>query len=160
MKIKNLFLILGSILAIFVIIEHQALWNNGSLILANIAHDTWYYRGDSKWVIRYNEAIWLSQNGKYTEAKFLLTPLLNDTSVPNKAEVSELYGDLIYWSSGSIQDTLRMYERSIEFTPSDRVIEKIAYIKKNVLKGQRIFTNYYIYESSLNEFINRNKNSL
>ena len=36
----------------------------------------------------------------------------------------------------------------------------IAYIKKNVLRGQRIFTNYDIYESSLNEFINPNKNSL
>lgn len=93
-------------------------------------HNSWYYQGDSKWVIRYNEAIWLSQNRKYTEAKFLLTPLLNDTSIPKKAEVSELYGDLIYSSSGSIWDSIRMYERSLEFQPSERVVKKIAYIKK------------------------------
>ncbi len=117
-------------LGIFVLIEHQTLWNNGSLILANIYHDIRYYRGDSKWITRYNEAIWLSQNGKYTEAKFLLTPLLNDMSISKKAEVSELYGDLIYSSSWSIQDTLRMYERSLEFRASERVSKKIAYIKK------------------------------
>lgn len=50
--------------------------------------------------------------------------------IPKKAEVSELYGDLIYSSSGSIWDSVRMYERSLEFQASERVVKKIAYIKK------------------------------
>jgi hypothetical protein len=33
----------------------------------------------------------------------------------------------------------------------------ISYIKNGVLNGRRIFNNYYIYESSLREFIEKNK---
>jgi hypothetical protein len=36
----------------------------------------------------------------------------------------------------------------------------ISYIKKGVLKGRRIFNNYYLYESSLREFIEENKENL
>lgn len=36
----------------------------------------------------------------------------------------------------------------------------ISYIKKGVLKGRRIFNNYYLYESSLREFIEENKMNL
>lgn len=68
-------------------------------------------------------------------------------------------------------DPGRQIDKLIKLGQAEQIMKKvmspvpsrptlIAYIKKNVLKGQRIFTNYYIYESSLNEFINRNKNSL
>jgi tetratricopeptide (TPR) repeat protein len=80
-------------------------------------------------VSRYNDAIWLSNSGRYTEAKALLAPLLNDTNISKKSEIAELYGDLIYTTSGSIDDTIRMYERSLSFSPSDRVTTKIAYIR-------------------------------
>lgn len=88
-----------------------------------------HYSGDPAWVSRYNEAIWLANSGRYIEAKSLLAPLLNDTSIARKSEIAELYGDLIYTMSGSIDDTIRMYERSLSFSPSDRVITKIAYIR-------------------------------
>lgn len=99
----------------------------------NMTHDTTWYHGDDMWITRYNEAIWLSQNGQYKDAKILLTPLLNDTTIARKAEIAELYGDLIYSSSGSSGDTIRMYERSLTFAPSERVQYKIDYLK-NPLK--------------------------
>lgn len=46
-----------------------------------------------------------------------------------KAEVSELYGDLIYSTSGSLDDVIRMYDRSLSSASSERVTAKIAYIK-------------------------------
>lgn len=88
-----------------------------------------HYSGDPSWVMRYNQAIWLSQSGQYLDAKTLLAPLINDTTLSKKSEVAELYGDLIYHSSGSLDDILRMYERSLSFAPSDRIIDKIAYLK-------------------------------
>ena len=36
----------------------------------------------------------------------------------------------------------------------------ISYIKNGVLSGKRIFNNYYIYESSLQEFIEKNKKEI
>lgn len=82
------------------------------------------------WVSRYNEAIWKSNSGQYSDAKRILAPLLNDTNVTKKAEVSELYGDLIYSMSGPVDDSIHMYERSLSFSLSDRVHRKIAYIQQ------------------------------
>ncbi len=79
---------------------------------------------------RYNEAIWLSGSGRYSEAKTLLAPLLNDTTIEQKSEIAELYGDLIHSTSGTLDDTIHMYERSLSFAPSDRVTDKIEYIKQ------------------------------
>lgn len=81
-------------------------------------------------MIHYNEAIWRSGSGQYADAKRILAPLLNDTTVNKKAEIAELYGDLIYSTSGSLDDTIHMYERSLSFAPSDRVTAKIVYIKQ------------------------------
>ncbi len=117
-------------LAVFVVIEREAIIRNGSLIYANIARDMTHYNGDPAWVSRYNEAIWLSGSGRYSEAKVLLAPLLNDTTIERKSEIAELYGDLIYSTSGTLDDTIHMYERSLSFSPSDRVTTKIAYIKQ------------------------------
>ena len=78
---------------------------------------------------RYNEAIWLSGSGRYSEAKTLLAPLLNDTTIMRRSEIAELYADLIYSTSGSLDDTIRMYDRSLSFSPSYRVTTKIAYIR-------------------------------
>lgn len=82
--------------------------------------------------MRYNEAIWLSQNGKYTEAKSLIAPLLNTINISKRAEVAELYGDIIYYSSGSIDDTISMYERALSINPNDRIIYKIRTIKSKL----------------------------
>ena len=111
-------------------IERAALTANISLIMANMARDMSQYVGGPTWVVRYNQAIWLSGSGRYTEAKSLITPLLNDTNIVKRAEVSELYGDILYHSSGTLDDVIRMYERSLSYAPSDRVIAKIEYINR------------------------------
>ncbi len=103
---------------------------NGSLILADLNRDISWYRGDTTWVMRYNEALWLSQNGKYTEAKTLIAPLLNNPNISKRAEVAELYGDIIYSSSWTIDDTISMYERALSINPSDRLKYKIISIKQ------------------------------
>jgi hypothetical protein len=129
LKIKIL-LILVSVLTVFIVAERESLIINSSLIYANLTHDMTHYSGDPAWVTRYNEAIWMASSGRYTDAKTLLAPLLNDTNISKKAEVAELYGDLIYTTSGSLDDVIHMYERSLSFAPSDRVTIKISYIKK------------------------------
>lgn len=115
--------------AVFVVTERSSLLTGSSLILANLTHDMAHYSGGPAWVVRYNEAIWLSGSGRYAEAKTLLAPLLNDTTIEKRADIAELYGDLIYTTSGSIDDTIHMYNRSLSFSSSDRLIAKIAYIK-------------------------------
>ena len=132
MKLKKTLLILIFIFTIFIVFEYKNLWINGSLIFANVKRDISLYRGDITWVMRYNEAIWLSQNGKYTEAKSLIAPLLNTINISKRAEVAELYGDIIYYSSGSIDDTISMYERALSINPNDRIIYKIRTIKSKL----------------------------
>lgn len=121
-------------LSIWTLLESKSLWDNGSLIIANIKQDISYYQGASTWATRYNEAIWLAKNGKYTQAKSLISPLLNDTTLPKKSEISEFYGDLIYAASGSIDDSIRMYERSLLFQQNERIKTKIDYIKNHMPK--------------------------
>jgi len=129
LKLKKTLLILLFIFAIFIVFEYKNLWINGSLIFANLKRDISWYRGDTTWVMRYNEAIWLSQNGKYTEAKSLIAPLLNTINISKRAEVAELYGDIIYYSSGSIDDTISMYERALSINPTDRIVYKIRTLR-------------------------------
>ncbi len=100
-----------------------------------MTRDMSQYSGGPTWVARYNEAIWLSGSGRYTEAKSLIAPLLNDSSIEQKPQISELYGDLLYYSSGSLDDVILMYERSLSYAPSTRVTVKIEYIKQ--IKSQR-----------------------
>jgi tetratricopeptide (TPR) repeat protein len=113
----------------FTVLEWRAIVENTTLILANVTGDPAYYHGDSPWILRYNESIRLADQKQYSEAKTKLTPLLNDISNPKKAEIAELYGDLLYTTSGSIDDAVRMYERSIETAPNPRVSMKINYLK-------------------------------
>ncbi len=115
---------------VFVVSERQSLIENSSLIYANITRDMTDSSHYPVWVSRYNEAIWKSNSGQYSDAKRILAPLLNDTNVTKKAEVSELYGDLIYSMSGPVDDSIHMYERSLSFSLSDRVHRKIAYIQQ------------------------------
>lgn len=96
-----------------IVIERQSLITGVLLVYANLTRDMSHYTSDPAWVTRYNEAIWLSGSGRYSEAKTLLAPLLNDTAITRRAEIAELYGDLIYSTSGSLDDTIRMYDRSI-----------------------------------------------
>ena len=112
LKLKIL-LILLSVLASFIVIERQMLITGVSLIYANLTRDMSHYTSDPAWVMGYNEAIWLSGSGRYSEAKTLLAPLLNDTTIIRRAEIAELYGDLIYSTSGTLDDTIRMYDRSL-----------------------------------------------
>ncbi len=117
-------------LAIFIVVERKSLITNSSLFIANMTHDMGQYSGDPAWIRNYNEAIWLSASGQYIEAKAVLAPLLNDIHIEKKAEIAELYGDLIYFSSGSLDDTIQMYDRSLSFVPSPRITQKIQYIKQ------------------------------
>lgn len=63
------------------------------------------------------------------------------------------------------------FDRLIKLGQAEKIMKKImspvptrptliVYIKKGVLRGERIFTNYYIYESSLNEFMEKFKTNL
>lgn len=117
------------IVTTYSILEYRYFWDNGSLLVANIRKNIAYYQGDTSWVTRYNEAIWLAKTGQYAQAKSLIAPLINETTLPKKAEISELYGDLIYHMSGSLDDTITMYERSLSFEPNERIATKIALIK-------------------------------
>ncbi|MBC7503581.1 hypothetical protein H7169_01295 [Candidatus Gracilibacteria bacterium] len=135
MKIKIL-IILISILAIFTVVERQSLLVNSSLIMANMTHDMGQYSGGPTWVTRYNEAIWLSDKGRYAEAKSLIAPLLNDSSIDHQPQISELYGDILYYASGSLDDVIRIYERSLSYAPSNRVMTKIEYIKQ--IRSQKV----------------------
>ncbi len=55
---------------------------------------------------------------------------MNDTTLPKSGEIAELYGDLMYTTSGSVDEVIRMYERSLSLTPSDRVTSKITWIRE------------------------------
>ena len=109
-------------------IERQSLITGVLLVYANLTRDMSHYTSDPAWVTRYNEAIWLSGSGRYVEAKSLIAPLLNDSSTEHQPQISELYGDILYYSSGSLDDVIHMYERSLSYAPSARVITKIEYI--------------------------------
>lgn len=134
MKIKNLLLIIGIILGSYIVLDYRNILDTGWLILSNIYEDTSYYRGSEKWINKYNEAIWLTRNKKYSEAKSLIIPLLNNTNIDKKSEIAELYGDLIYITSGSINDSIHMYERSLSFASNDRINQKIEYLKSQNIK--------------------------
>lgn len=120
------------------IFQWKAVFINGSLMLANYTGDASYFQWEEKWVTRFNQAIRLSQKWQFVEAKTLLSPLLNDTTIPKKAEVAELYGDLIYSTSGSLADTITMYERSLWFEQNERITRKIEYIKQLQKKSEPI----------------------
>ncbi len=128
-KIKKSSIVILISLLFFAVLEWRAIVENTTLTIANITGDPAYYHGDSPWIIRYNEAIRLADQKQYSEAKTKLTPLLSGISNPKKAEIAELYGDLLYTTSGSIDDAVRMYEKSIETTPNPRVSMKINYLK-------------------------------
>ena len=81
-------------------------------------------------MVSFNTAIEFAQEHKYTEAKLALSPLLNDANNPKKSEIAELYGDLIYASSGSLDDAQRMYERAFDASPRSRLTEKIALLRR------------------------------
>lgn len=130
MKVKIPFIIFTIIISTYIVLEYKNIWNNWSLVLANIYQDISYYRGSELWITRYNEAIWLTKKQQYIQAKALISPLLNDTTQSKKSEIAELYGDLIYATSGSLDDSIRMYERSLSFTPNERISKKIEYLKK------------------------------
>ncbi len=50
---------------------------------------------------------------------------------------------------------MKLMEQVIMPVPSRPTL--ISYIKNRVLNGKVIFNNYYVYESSLNEFIEKNR---
>lgn len=113
----------------FVIFQAKGFFINGSLIIANITGDVSYFQWSEKWVNRYNQSVRLAQQWQYQDAKSLLSPLLNDTSISYRPQIAELYGDLIYSTSGSLSDVVTMYERSLEYKDSTRVKQKIEFIK-------------------------------
>ena len=120
------------------IFQWKALFINTSLIIANLTGDASYFQWEEKWVTRFNQAVRLSKQGQFLEAKTILSPLLNDTTIPKKAEVAELYGDLIYSTSGSLTDTITMYERSLGFASNERITRKIEYIKQLQTKSEPV----------------------
>ena len=128
-KIKKLLLIFGIGSLVLSVLDYWYLVEEGSLLLSNITKNPTYYRWEDTGLIWLNRAIWLSDEKKYTETKNILLPLLNQAKPEHQAQISELYGDILYVTSGSLDDIIKVYERSNWFENEPRVIKKIDYFK-------------------------------
>lgn len=74
----------------------------------------------------YNESIILAQAGQYSDAHALLEGL----DVPwHQSEVYELYGDVLYLSSGTLDDIKKLYTLAYDTVPSDRLRQKISLLE-------------------------------
>ncbi len=109
---------------------------SGSLIVANITKNPDHYLWEDADIIGLNEAIWLSDEKKYIEAKNILLPLLNQAKPEYQSKISELYGDILSVSSGSVDDIIKVYERSYSYENIPRVMEKIQYFKNLAKKSE------------------------
>lgn len=90
-----------------------------------------YYMGKDDTVRYYNESLILSEDMKYNEAKSILQPILNSSTLKNPADVYEVYGDLVYQSHGTTGDILVFYKRSLEYKDTSRVRKKISILSSS-----------------------------
>ena len=75
----------------------------------------------------YNRALEFAQARRYSQAHVLLERLTHDPlDVRLKHRVYELYGDMIYLSSGSSDDVKKLYILAYDALPNTRLIQKIA----------------------------------
>ena len=102
-----------------------------SLVIANIVQDMRLSTSRDEWITRYNESIWLIRDARYTEALTSITPLLTDQTVTHRAEVVELYGDLLWTLSGSHDLIRNSYVTSLEYHPLDRVQKKLQLLENS-----------------------------
>jgi hypothetical protein len=114
-------------LLLFVTLERD----NISLILVAYLKDSRYYIWQEVAIQNYNEAILLTEKGQYLEAKSLLQPILNTKDLHNPSDVYELYGDLVYSTSGNTGDTAVFYRRALEYRTSSRIEDKLRLLEIN-----------------------------
>lgn len=55
--------------------------------------------------------------------------MLYDPTITERAGAAEVYGDMLYKSSGSLRDVIRIYEYSLSVQDIDRVKTKITLLK-------------------------------
>ena len=126
---KTLLLSIVAPTILFIILEWGSLVNGFSLVLADITQNRGYYHGKNTWKPLYNEALRSAQSWNYTHAQSLLAPMLYDPTITERAGAAEVYGDMLYKSSGSLRDVIRIYEYSLSVQDIDRVKTKITLLK-------------------------------
>lgn len=76
---------------------------------------------------RYNTALTLAKEKQYDEAHVLLEKLVqSNPEITAKERVYELYGDILYLSSGSKDDVKKLYILARDIRPNDILLAKIA----------------------------------
>ena len=78
---------------------------------------------------RYNESLTLAHMWEYEPSKAILEDLVRTdpiTTLQNGGDLYELYGDVLYLSSGSTGDVLKLYTLASTSSRSDRIERKIA----------------------------------
>jgi len=76
---------------------------------------------------RYNTALTLAKEQKYDEARVILEKLVqSNLEITAKDRLYELYGDVLYLSSGSKDDVRKLYFLARDIRPNDILLEKIA----------------------------------
>lgn len=82
----------------------------------------------------YNTALALAKEKKYDEAHVILEKLVQlNQKITAKERVYELYGDILYLSSGSKDDVKKLYVLARDIRPNDVLLVKIA-----LLDGQSL----------------------
>ncbi len=113
-----------TLLLAYSIWRHEEIWSESTLMFAVSREDMRFYRGDNHELLRYNEAIFASRAGDFTWAESLLSPLLNNLSLPRWSEVYELYGDIAYKLDRSRESIRFYYEKSLWVDPENLRVEK------------------------------------
>lgn len=120
--VRTFMLFLGITLSVFSMIEHQ----NLLLVFAYISKNTSWRWSDHTEIYKYNESLLLAQSGNFLEAKSLLSPLINNPGIVPSDRIFELYGDILYSLSGSKDDVILLYKKSLTSAQNLRVEKKIS----------------------------------
>lgn len=76
---------------------------------------------------RYNTALAFAKEKRYDEARVILERLVqSNPEITARERVYELYGDVLYLSSGSKDDVKKLYILARDIRPNDMLLEKIA----------------------------------
>ncbi|MDD2693406.1 MAG: tetratricopeptide repeat protein [Candidatus Gracilibacteria bacterium] len=109
---------LGLWLILFMVFSWRILVENFSL-LSGISQDM----PES----RYNTALAFAKEKRYDEARVILERLVqSNPEITARERVYELYGDVLYLSSGSKDDVKKLYILARDIRPNDMLLEKIA----------------------------------
>lgn len=86
---------------------------------------------------QYNNAYHLALNQRYDDARILLEKIASRPS-SEKGKIYELYGDVLYLSSGARDDVKKLYLLAREHAPSARIDEKIRILSLEENTSQEV----------------------